>query len=249
MHKDNDRVLTLTPKDPGYIELEFAKIDTHRHTRTGLPEVIYAPGKTSEQLAALFSAFPQSDVPVIASRISAEKAAAVLEQLPHLTHYPKANILAHPAKNRKNNGCVAVVTAGTSDSAVAEEAAVTLELLGVSVERVQDVGVAGLHRLMHQMPALRQMDVIVVIAGMEGALPSVVGGLVKAPVVAVPTSVGYGASFEGLSALLGMMNSCAPGVSVVNIDNGFGGAICAFKMLLMAQALAGRMPDAEAEAL
>lgn len=237
MREDPNKIIALTKKDPGYIELEFAKIDTERHTRTGLPEIIYAPGKTSEQLVALFASFPEGDVPIIASRISAEKATAVLEQLPHLTHFPKANILAHPAKNIKNNGCVAVITAGTSDGAVAEEAAVTLELLGVSTQRIRDVGVAGLHRLMHQMPALRQVDVIIVIAGMEGALPSVVGGLVKAPIVAIPTSVGYGASFEGLSALLGMMNSCAPGVSVVNIDNGFGGAICAFKMLLMAQSL------------
>lgn len=240
-------VLSFATENPGFVELGFAKIDTEREARTGLPEVIYAPGKTKEQLVALFTQLSRYDVPVIATRIDADKSAHVLAQLPHLFQSEKARILARPFTRpfAQASGVVAVVTAGTSDIPVAEEAAVTLELMQVPVTRCFDVGVAGLHRLMHALPALRKADAIIVAAGMEGALPSVVGGLVKSPVIAVPTSVGYGANYEGLSALLGMMNSCAPGVSTVNIDNGFGAAICAYKWLQMAHAYSQRSNTAD----
>lgn len=204
------------------------RIDHHRVLRTGLPEVIYAAGKTPEQTATIFARMAAAGSDVLATRCSPETAGAVLSQLPAVVHNPQARTLtlrqSSPAETR---GHVAVLCAGTSDLPVAEEAAVTIELFNTRVTRLYDVGVAGLHRLLAVRSQLTEANVVIVCAGMEGALPSVVGGLVAVPVIAVPTSVGYGASFAGAAALLGMLNSCSPNVSVVNIDNGFGAAFSA----------------------
>jgi NCAIR mutase (PurE)-related protein len=213
-----------------FTDLGFAKVDHHRTLRNGCPEVIYGEGKTTEQIQAIAKEMLEGGGEmVLATRISAETARA-LESLggPFEYHALARMAVLHrkmPSSQNEGIGCVAVVTAGTADLPVAEEAALTLELLGSRVERVYDVGVAGLHRLLEKWPVLRKAQVVLVAAGMEGALPSVVGGLVDSPVIAVPTSVGYGANFGGLAALLAMLNACAPGVSVVNIDNGFGAAV------------------------
>jgi NCAIR mutase (PurE)-related protein len=220
-----DRLANLPYEDIGH-----ARIDHHRSLRTGLPEVIYAAGKTPAQVAEIFSRMAEAGSDVLATRVSAEAVAAVQEAVAHTTHYDVARIVAlrqTPAENIANAPCVAVLCAGTSDLPVAEEAAVTAEHFGVRVLRLYDVGVAGVHRLLAVREQLAQADAVIVCAGMEGALPSVVGGLVGVPVIAVPTSVGYGASFGGVTALLGMLNSCSPNVSVVNIDNGFGSAYSA----------------------
>ena len=201
------------------------RIDHHRALRTGLPEVIYAAGKTPAQTAAIFTRMAAAGSDVLATRASAETADAVLAQIPTAIHTPLARTItlrqSPPAEPR---GHIAVLCAGTSDLPVAEEAAVTAELFNTRVLRLYDVGVAGLHRLLAVRLQLAEADAVIVCAGMEGALPSVVGGLVGVPVIAVPTSVGYGASFAGAAALLGMLNSCSPNVTVVNIDNGFGAA-------------------------
>jgi pyridinium-3,5-biscarboxylic acid mononucleotide synthase len=210
----------------------FAKIDHHRSLRLGLPEVIYAAGKTPEQVAEIFARMAIAGGDVIATRASIAAWDAVKQMVPEAEYHAEARIIGLRQTGAASNaGIVAVLCAGTSDIPVAEEAAVTAEYLGVKVERVYDVGVAGLHRLLAQRETLKEARVVIVCAGMEGALPSVVGGLVAAPVIAVPTSVGYGAAFGGLTALLGMLNSCAPNVSVVNIDNGFGAAYVAAMML------------------
>ena len=216
----------------GTEDLGFARIDHHRALRRGHPEVIYCAGKTPEQVAAIFAAMAAVSPRVLATRASAEHAAAVLQAVADAKHDPIGRTvwLDRDAQRARRDGAV-LVAAGTSDLPVAEEAAVTLELMGYPPRRIYDVGVAGLHRLLAQSSALREAHVLVVVAGMEGALPSVVAGLVAAPVVAVPTSVGYGASFGGLSALLGMLNSCSPGIGVVNIDNGFGAAYLAASIL------------------
>jgi NCAIR mutase (PurE)-related protein len=202
---------------------DFARLDHHRAIRQGFPEVILAQGKTPEQVAQIFNRLQQRNERVLATRVSAEMYAQIREQVADATYHPLARLLyidrTLPEKRRPG---VLVASAGTADMPVAEEAAITAELAGSQVERIYDVGVAGLHRLLDQAPALQRARVIVVVAGMEGALASVIGGLVASPVIAVPTSVGYGASFNGLAALLAMLNSCASGVSVVNIDNGFG---------------------------
>ncbi len=205
--------------------------DTGREARTGQPEVIYGPGKTPEQVLAVVNALIRADVlPILVSRATAEQVRAVAEQHPDARHHEIANlIVVRPATDRHRT--VAVVSAGTSDLPVAEEAAVTAESFGLSVERITDVGVAGVHRVLERVPTLERMDCVIVVAGMEGALPSVVAGLVPAPVIAVPTSVGYGATFDGLAALLGMLSSCVPGVVVVNIDNGLGAAMAAHRMI------------------
>lgn len=211
-----------------YEDLGFAKVDYHRKKRQGFPEVIFGEGKTPEQMIAILEAMQKKETDVLVTRVSPEKAKNILSAHPELTYEEMANILYWKAekepKKKELESYIAVICAGTSDLKVAEEAAITAEVLGSRVERFYDVGVAGIHRLMDQAQAIQQATVSVVIAGMEGALPSVVGGLVSHPVIAVPTSVGYGANFGGLSALLSMLNSCASGVSVVNIDNGFGGA-------------------------
>jgi pyridinium-3,5-biscarboxylic acid mononucleotide synthase len=210
----------------------FVKIDHHRSLRLGLPEVIYAAGKTPAQVGEIFARMSLAGGDVLATRATPEHFAAVQALTPHAVHHEQARIIGlKQSSGDQLYGPLAVVCAGTSDLPVAEEAAVTAEYLGCSVERIFDVGVAGLHRILSQRGTLARARAVVVCAGMEGALPSVVGGLVAAPVIAVPTSVGYGAAFGGLAALLGMLNSCSPNVCVVNIDNGFGAAYVAAMML------------------
>jgi len=208
-------------------DLGFAKLDHHRALRQGMPEVIFSQGKTPTQLAQIFIRLAAHGGNVLATRATEEQYAAVASALADRAHQPEYRPLARAITLQRDRKCrgkgvIAVVSAGTSDIPVAEEAVVTAELMGNNVQHIYDVGVAGIHRLMAHREALAKARVIVVCAGMEGALPSVVGGLVGVPVIAVPTSVGYGAAFQGLAALLGMMNSCASNVSVVNIDNGFG---------------------------
>jgi pyridinium-3,5-biscarboxylic acid mononucleotide synthase len=209
-----------------YENLGFAKVDHHRKNRQGFPEVIYGEGKTKEQILSIIDAIRSKGNNVLVTRISKDKADYILQVHPELTYNDVAQILFWKKDTDKepDQGYIAIVCAGTSDLKVAEEAAVTAEALGSQVRRFYDVGVAGIHRLFDNIEQIQQATVSVVVAGMEGALPSVVGGLVSHPVIAVPTSVGYGANFNGLSALLTMLNSCASGISVVNIDNGFGGA-------------------------
>src|SRR5271167_3302075 len=204
-------------------DLGFAKLDHHRALRQGMPEVIFAPGKTPNQVAGIFTRLAVHGGNVLATRATEEQYAAVAITLPQAEYRPLARAIVLKRDRKKHGkGVIVVVSAGTSDIPVAEEALVTAELMGNNVQHIYDVGVAGIHRLLAHQGALAKARVIIVCAGMEGALPSVVGGLVGVPVIAVPTSVGYGAAFEGLAALLGMMNSCASNVSVVNIDNGFG---------------------------
>ncbi|HEY0307539.1 MAG TPA: nickel pincer cofactor biosynthesis protein LarB [Acidobacteriaceae bacterium] len=207
----------------------FAKIDHHRPLRTGLPEVIFSSGKTPAQVAEIFARLAASGVAVLATRADAAAFEAVLTQTPGAQFNPIARTitLQRTSSVSPPAGNIAVVCAGTSDIPIAEEAAITAELFGATVDRIHDVGVAGLHRILAQRERLATAHVVICCAGMEGALPSVVGGLVGVPVIAVPTSVGYGASFGGATALLGMLNSCSPNVTVVNIDNGFGAAYVA----------------------
>jgi hypothetical protein len=217
-----------------YEETGFAKIDHHRRLRIGLPEVIYAGGKTATQVGEIFFRMAAMGGAVLATRADQAAYEAVKALVPEAKYHPVARIveLRPPAgRDMDTKGSLAVLCAGTSDLPVAEEAAVTAEAMGATVRRVYDVGVAGLHRLLAQRDDLREAEVVIVCAGMEGALPSVVGGLVGAPVIAVPTSVGYGAAFGGIAALLGMLNSCSPNVTVVNIDNGFGAAYFATMIL------------------
>ena len=210
-------------------DLGHTRVDHHRSLRTGLPEVIYAAGKTPAQTAAIFASLAADGVDVLATRVDPEAAALLLAHHPAAIHSPTARTVAlrQTPPTTAPQGNIAVLCAGTSDLPIAEEAAVTAETFGGQVTRLYDVGVAGLHRLLAVRDQLAQTHAVVVCAGMEGALPSVVGGLVAVPVIAVPTSVGYGASFSGAAALLGMLNSCSPNVCVVNIDNGFGAAYTA----------------------
>lgn len=212
-----------------YEDLGFAKVDHHRVLRRGFPEVIYGAGKSPEQITAIAHALHGQGAAVLVTRVDPAKAEAVLAAYPELEYHPDCACLSLAATDpaRPGKGKVVIIAAGTSDLPVANEAVLTAQLMGSTVETVYDVGVSGLHRLAASAEALEQASVFVVVAGMEGALPSVVAGLVDKPVVAVPTSVGYGTSFGGLAALLGMLNSCAPGLSVVNIDNGFGGGYLA----------------------
>ncbi len=204
-------------------DLGFAKVDHHRALRAGMPEVILGEGKTPAQIAQIFSRLAKHGGNILATRTSPQQFAAVKKKAPKAEYRKLARAVVLRRERKKyGKGIIAVVSAGTSDIPVAEEAVVTAELMGNDVERLYDVGVAGIHRLLANRGALTRARVVVVCAGMEGALPSVVGGLIGVPVIAVPTSVGYGAAFKGLAALLGMMNSCASNVSVVNIDNGFG---------------------------
>jgi len=204
-------------------DLGFAKVDHHRALRQGMPEVIFSQGKTPRQVAGIFSRLATHGGNVLATRATEEQYAAVVAKVEKTAYQPLAKtITLKRDRKRYGKGMIAVVSAGTSDIPVAEEAVVTAEMMGNEVQHIYDVGVAGIHRLLAHRGILAKARVIIVCAGMEGALPSVVGGLVGVPVIAVPTSVGYGAAFEGLAALLGMMNSCASNVSVVNIDNGFG---------------------------
>jgi NCAIR mutase (PurE)-related protein len=209
-------------------DVGFAKIDHHRSLRIGMPEAIYAAGKTPDQVAEIFFRMARAGEHVLATRVTAEHWAAVQRVAPDAKYSATGRIITHAGRDPlPKSGRVAVVCAGTSDLPVAEEAALTAECMGVPVDRVSDVGVAGLHRVLAQQTTLRHASAVIVCAGMEGALPSVVGGLVGVPVIAVPTSVGYGSAFGGVAALLGMLNSCSPNVTVVNIDNGFGAAYVA----------------------
>jgi hypothetical protein len=215
-------------RDLPFEDLGFAKLDHHRSLRTGMPEVIFAAGKTSAQVAAIFTRMVKAGGNVLATRASREAFEAVSAAEPRATYHELARAITFSqAPANPGKGTIGVVCAGTSDLPVAEEAVVTARLMGNTVELIADVGVAGIHRLLAQKDSLQAARVLIVCAGMEGALPTVVAGLVNAPVIAVPTSVGYGASFGGVAALIGMLNSCAPNVSVVNIDNGFGAACIA----------------------
>jgi NCAIR mutase (PurE)-related protein len=204
--------------------LGFAQLDSHRDLRRGFPEVILCLGKTPERIVEIARRMSESQSLVLATRASRDVYDRLRKSLDgkRVTYHEQASIVSIGKPPKAARGSVLVVTAGTSDIPVAEEAAVTAQLMGCKVTRLFDVGVAGVHRVLDRTALLQKAKVIIVVAGMEGALPSVVAGLVKVPVIAVPTSVGYGASFDGMAALLGMMNSCAPGVAVVNIDNGFG---------------------------
>jgi NCAIR mutase (PurE)-related protein len=218
-----DKLKNFTSKDLG-----FATIDTHRELRTGYPEVIFGQGKTPEQVAGIIEYMLTRDNNILATRVTAEMYEEVKKICPDAVYNISARTIAIRKKEMPlPRTYIAVITAGTSDLPVAEEAAVTAEIFGNHVERIVDVGVAGIHRLYSKLEVVRKARVSIVVAGMEGALPSIVGGLVDKPVIAVPTSVGYGANFGGLSALLGMLTSCASGISVVNIDNGFGAGFLA----------------------
>jgi NCAIR mutase (PurE)-related protein len=234
---------TLTPttaaerlKSLPFEDLGHTRVDHHRSLRSGLPEVIYAAGKTPGQTLAIFNSLVASGVDVLATRVDEATAQTVLAAHPAATHNAIARTVAlRNNANAESQGHIAVVCAGTSDLPIAEEAAITAETFNARVTRLYDVGVAGIHRLLAVRDQLVTANAVIVCAGMEGALPSVVGGLVGVPVIAVPTSVGYGASFSGVTALLGMLNSCSPNVTVVNIDNGFGAAYTA---VLIARAAA-----------
>ena len=229
----SERLANLPFEDLGH-----ARIDHHRHLRTGLPEVIYAAGKTPSQTAEIFARMAAAGSDVLATRADEATALAVLAAVPAAIHHPQARaITLRQSKHKEPRGNIAVVCAGTSDLPIAEEAAVTAELFNTRVTRLYDVGVAGIHRLLAVREQLASVNAVIVCAGMEGALPSVVGGLVGVPVIAVPTSVGYGASFNGAAALLGMLNSCSPNVTVVNIDNGFGAAYSATLIARMAHTM------------
>jgi pyridinium-3,5-biscarboxylic acid mononucleotide synthase len=219
-------------RDLPYSDMGFARLDTHREFRQGLPEAIYSEGKTADQVVAIAQRLIETTTgPVLATRIDEAKASALLARFPEAVHHTSARLVVVRNEPAHVEGLAAVVSAGTSDLPVADEAAYTAEALGAKVERIHDVGVAGLHRLLAVRDRVEAADVVIVVAGMEGALPSIVGGITAAPVVAVPTSVGYGSSFEGLAALLTMLNSCAAGITVTNIDNGFGAAVFALRVL------------------
>ncbi len=224
---------------------DFARIDHHRTLRTGFPEVIWGQGKTPEQIAQIMEVMRQRNLVVMATRIEAVVYAQLQEKVAGLQYYPSARICAITAAaiEPQYPGIIGILSAGTADLPVAEEAAVTAELSGFRVQRLWDVGVAGIHRLLNNRHVIESASVLIVVAGMEGALPSVVAGLADCPVIAVPTSIGYGASFGGIAPLLTMLNSCAAGVGVVNIDNGFGAAILAGQILRTAQKLQPASPQ------
>ncbi len=227
-------------KDLAYESVgEFAKIDHHRHIRTGFPEVIWGPGKTPDQIAQIMEVMRQRASVVMATRIQPDVYSILQKKVRGLQYFELARICAIISQEIQPcfHGEIGIVSAGTADLPVAEEAAVTAELYGFRVQRLWDVGVAGIHRLLNNRHLLNSVSVLIVVAGMEGALPSVVAGLADCPVIAVPTSIGYGASFGGLAPLLTMLNSCAAGVGVVNIDNGFGAAVLAGQILRTSEKL------------
>lgn len=243
MHPDNIKTLLHSVKDGElsidealqhlkqlpYQDLGCAQVDHHRQLRQGMPEVIFGEGKTVEQITAIMTAMIGKGSNVLVTRLDQEKSSKLLPLFPAASYHGEARCLTLEQKppEQRGKGTILVVSAGTSDIPVASEAVVTATFLGNQVEQIFDVGVAGIHRLLARGEQLAAASVLIVVAGMEGALPSVVGGLVDKPVIAVPTSIGYGASFGGIAALLGMLNSCAAGVTVVNIDNGFGAACAA----------------------
>ena len=220
-------------------DLGFARLDTHRETRSGFPEVVYCAGKADEHLQRIFQALYEANGEVLGTRASPEQGRIVREVLPDAEYDPLSRILKLERPGKRRTGCVCVCTAGTADIPVGEEAAQTAEFFGCQVERLYDVGVSGLHRLLSRLETVQSANCVVAVAGMEGALASVIGGLVSRPVIAVPTSVGYGANFGGLSALLTMVNSCANGVAVVNIDNGYGAGYLAAQINRLAQSQGG----------
>jgi NCAIR mutase (PurE)-related protein len=238
LHEDDvlERLRTLPFEDLG-----FAKVDHHRSLRRGFPEVIYGAGKTVEQIVSIAESMVNKKTNLLVTRCENAAGEALVRRFPEGQWNQTARIFALEVRERPRAGYVLVITAGTTDIPVAEEAAVTADLLGCNVDRIYDVGVAGIHRLMAYQSMIEAADAVVVVAGMEGALASVVGAMSRAPVVAVPTSVGYGANFGGLSALLAMMTSCASGVTVVNIDNGFGAGCAAAIVVAKAHELAGRI--------
>jgi pyridinium-3,5-biscarboxylic acid mononucleotide synthase len=223
----HDRLLQVLRQSP-FEDLGFARVDHHRSTRQGFPEVVFGPGKTPSQVAAIAERLVSAGHSLLITRTTPEAYQAVTAVVPRAIYHELARCITFDQRTAAcGRGTIVIAAAGTADLPVAEEAAVTAQLMGNTVDRLYDVGVAGLHRLLKEHQRLCAARVVIVVAGMEGALPSVVGGLVDVPVIAVPTSVGYGASFGGLTALLAMLNSCAIGVSVVNIDNGFGAAAIA----------------------
>jgi NCAIR mutase (PurE)-related protein len=226
-----------------FSDLGYARVDHHRALRQGMPEVVFGEHKAPEQLLGIIRALLERGEDVLVTRVDEEKARALLESVPDLRYAPLARVLSYrkDAPRARLSSPVALITAGTSDQAVAEEAAETLAAAGIEVDRIYDVGVAGIHRLFEAMPRIEQAPAAICIAGMEGALPSVLGGLVRCPVVAVPTSVGYGAALQGFTALCGMLTGCASGVTVVNIDNGFGAAMAVIRL---ASLLDGARPRA-----
>ncbi|MFP5351798.1 MAG: nickel pincer cofactor biosynthesis protein LarB [Actinomycetota bacterium] len=227
------RSLTALPVE----DIDMARIDVHRELRQGMPEAIYAEGKTTEQVAKIAEVLLEKNTgPVLATRVPPEMASDLIRRFPQATHHGQARLVIFREHDEAVLGDIAVVCAGTSDLPVAEEAALVAEAAGARVERITDVGVAGLHRLLSVQDRLHEADVVIVVAGMEGALASLVGGITASPVVAVPTSVGYGASFEGMAALLAMLNSCSAGIAVMNIDNGFGAAMFSLRLLRAAAA-------------
>jgi NCAIR mutase (PurE)-related protein len=231
-----------------YEDLGFARVDHHRALRQGFPEVVYCPGKTPDQVAQIMARLAARNPRVLASRADADTYIAVRAELPGAVYHEHARLIVlNGEPDAEKQPGVVVISAGTSDIPVAEEAALTAELMGNAVERLYDVGVAGIHRLLDHSHEIQSAHVIVVVAGMEGALASVIGGLASAPVIAVPTSVGYGASFGGLAALLTMLNSCAMGVAVVNIDNGFGAGCLAGMINRLAAPLAREQAASFAE--
>lgn len=230
--EDAYKQLALLP----YTDLGFARIDHHRALRTDFPEVVYCPGKTVQQICLIIKELAAHNSNLLATRADQTVYLQVKELVPDISYHEQARLLyLHRVKREQAIGKAAVLTGGTADLPVAEEAALCLETMGAAVNRIYDVGVSGLHRLLDKVEAINEAQVLIVVAGMEGALPSVVGGLTRRPVIAVPTSIGYGASFHGLAALLAMLNSCASGVGVVNIDNGYGAAALAFSILATIQ--------------
>ena len=215
-------------------ELGYAKLDTHRRLRSGFPEVVFCAGKSPEHLKQIYLRLYEAEGEVFGTRASAEQYELVRQVIPEIVYDPVSRILKAERPGKEHKGCIAVCTAGTADVPVAEEAAQTAEYFGSRVERIYDVGVAGIHRLLARLPQIQSANCIIAAAGMEGALASVLGGLVDKPVIAVPTSLGYGASFGGVSALLTMINSCANGIAVVNIDNGYGAGYIATQINRMA---------------
>ncbi|MFQ6070772.1 MAG: nickel pincer cofactor biosynthesis protein LarB [Candidatus Aminicenantales bacterium] len=215
-------------RDYPYQDLSFAKIDHHRELRKGLPEIVFGPGKTDSQILSIAREIIKKGSNLLITRVEKNVYEKIKKKIPEVEYNSSAKVIYFKQSEPiKGKGKIVVMTAGTSDIPVAEEASITAEMLGNEVEKIYDVGVAGLHRLLGEYEKITRARVIIVVAGMEGALPSVVAGLVKIPIIAVPTSIGYGASFKGLAALLAMLNSCPGGVAVVNIDNGFGAAYMA----------------------
>lgn len=221
-----------TLSQPNYDDLGYARVDHQRELRQGIPEVVFGEGKTAEQLIGIVGSLDKAGQSVLVTRVTPEKADVVLKEFPDLKHSPKARTLSvrRGESRERFKKAVAIVSAGTSDQPVAEEAAETLLVAGVPVERFYDVGVAGIHRLFDVLPKIQAAPAVICAAGMEGALPSVLGGLLRQPLIAVPTSVGYGTALEGFTALFGMLTGCSSGVTVVNIDNGFGAAMAVLRM-------------------